>query len=228
MLVYVCYSVDQFFTQYESSLASNDREGLARTNQDLQHACNLLRSWAMSAGGSPVVDHPAMGVLEVPAEKMTQLPDLRRQFEQTCSMTLSIGLGMELHEADVALKVADQRGGDQITLYTAEMQQELAPSPAQPGMLQLIKAEGTPPPSPAQETQKEEAAPKDPKSAIAQALQELKANAQAIEQLKSTNPEAFTAVMNTVQAMILMGQGMVDDEATEGPGAPNPTAPTAK
>jgi hypothetical protein len=208
MHIFVVWEVDHLNNILMGALGNNDRAALARTSQDLQKAATILKSWCLRSGGTPIVDHPAIGVLEMPADRMTQLPDIRRQFEAACTSTLSVGVGMELSEAHVALQVAQHRGGDQIALYVPEMQEELLAHG------ELEKAE-EPAPAGQPEVQVEpEASKADPKEAIALALTELKANALALEHLKETNPEAFKAVVDTVQALITMAHGLPDEESS--------------
>jgi hypothetical protein len=211
MHIFLVWEVDHLSNVLAGALASNDRATLASLSHDSQKAANLVKSWCLRSGGTPVMDHPAIGVLEMPADRMTQLPEIRRQFEQLCSATMSVGVGMELSEAYVALQVAQRRGGDQIALYVPEMQEELVAT----GHLEKAEPESTEAPAaPADPGAKPEEPKGEPKAAIAQALMELKANAQALEHLKETNPEAFKAVVDTVQAMITMAQGLTDEESS--------------
>lgn len=206
MNVFLVWQVDHLDLIIEEALSRNDRSKLTSFSQDLQRAAGIVKSWAMASGGSSVMDHCAIGVVEVPADRMTQLSDIRTQFTAACSAAMSVGVGMDLKEAHTALKVAQSRGGDQIALYMPELEEELT----QPDPMALGKAEGESP-APSDSSPAPEA-PTDPKQAVAQALQDLKANAKALEHLKETNPEAFRAVVDTVHALIAMAQGLPDEE----------------
>ncbi len=234
MNLHICYEVDHLQSLIATAAHSNNQAELQRLSQALERAAGVIKSWSMGSGGKATLSLAALGVLEVPAEKMAQLPEVRRQFESLCSATISIGVGMELNEAYVAMQVAQRRGGDQIALYMPEMENELAetdhldkaegpPAPPEPQQ----SASDTQPPPPGDEPSPEPAqeasgppndaqeAPSDPKAAVVQALNQLKGQKEQIEHLKETNPEAYKAIVSTIQAMILMAQGIAD-EAPEG------------
>lgn len=56
----------------------------------------------------------------------------------------------------------------------------------------------------------------DPRTAVVNALQQIKRQAPVLEQLKQSNPDAFNAIKEVVDAMILMAQGMAaQDESVQ-------------
>jgi hypothetical protein len=276
MNLFIVFETDHLDSHLSGAFESNNRAGLATFAQDIRKASTILKSWAQTSGGSSIVDQLPLIAIEIPAEKTSSLPDMRRQFEAVCRCTVSVGVGMELSEAYKALQVAKSRGGDQIALYVPEMEEELqhhdtiekaekTPAERESGAIRhrrtmkharrphdfepakwthpnghprchycgdeeridgkcpgadhdgLDKAEGDQPQQAgAQPEQPQQEEPtKDPKEAIAQALKNIKTQAPVIEQLKATNPDAFAAVMDAINAMIILAQGMTQDEGTK-------------
>lgn len=122
MKVFVAWSVDQHEGLIAASLMSDNAEELRQMSQDLKHATENLKAWAMAVGGSPILDLGTVGAVEVPADRMTELPGIAEKFSAAVDATLSVGVGMTLSEAYTAMKFAAIKGGDQIALYHVEME----------------------------------------------------------------------------------------------------------
>lgn len=244
MNVFVVWQVDQIEGIISSSFMADNVVELRRSSQDLAKAASIIKAWAIAHGGSGILDMVSIGAFEVPADKMNELPEVRRRFELLTDKTLSVGVGMDLPEAYKAMKFASDGGGSKISLYTEEMEAEqmgkslakngkvgtesaVGFAQEQPDEAQSAPAEQAPPeasasagPAPAapggapqQEGDPQQGGqPQDPRAAIVQALQEVKANAEAIEALKQSNPQAYDAIKDVVQAMIMMAQGMMQDQ----------------
>lgn len=232
-----------------------------------------MKAWAMAVGGAPILDLGHTGAVQVPTDRMTELPPISKKFEQLCDATLSIGVGMSLSESYTAMRFSMLKGGDRISLYHVEMEDVLNDAnKEEPGELSgLIKAqEGmaglqdesnqagfaasaqhgaggqfaakpaethaptAAPPPPDQpdpgsidfssntqnpnggQVQPEGEGEEDPRTAVVNALKQIKQQAPVLEQLKQTNPDAFNAVKEVVDAMILMAQGMAtQDESVQ-------------
>lgn len=278
MKVFVAWTVDHLDGLTASALMADNVEELRRISSEIRRAAENVKAWAMAVGGAPILDLGAVGVVEVPADRMTELPAIAKKFEDICEGTLSVGVGMTISEANSAMKYAALHGGDQISLYTPEMEDALAerndkgdevfanlgksqkvgseepvgfadgPPEEQPGM-------ASPPPdpqhggahpaeghgvqtgepqvaSPAQGAmevsgaggaaqgdpnggQPQEGGEEDPMQFIVQSLMAIKQQAPVLEQLKESNPDAFEAVKNVVQAMIQLAQGVTQEGGEE-------------
>jgi hypothetical protein len=289
MKVYVAWSVDHMEGLTAAALMSDNVEELRRISGDLRRASENIKAWGIAAGGAPVLDLNVIGVMAVPPDKMTELPSIAQRFRDITEGTISIGVGMSLSEAYVAMKHSQSGGGDKIALYDPSMEEhnQQQPQPTDP-LASLGKAESPAQPQPEdpknqvagyadnpsdfgldendiyadaenaeQETEKAPApdspapaAPassggadaqqpqpqqgqgeqpqadeEDPRTVVVQALEKIKAQAQVLEQMKQTNPQAFDAVKSVVAAMILMAQGMAA-EADDGEDEVNKSEPS--
>lgn len=281
MKVYVAWSVDHMEGLTAAALMSDNVEELRRISGDLRRASENIKAWGIASGGSPVLDLNLIGVMAVPPDKMTELPSIAQRFRDLTEGTISIGVGMSLSEAYVAMKHSQGGGGDKISLYDPSMEEQTQQTPADP-LASLGKAESppqqedpknqvagyadnpsdfgldendiyadaenaeqqtekapvpAPPAAPATSVSagggdmgggaapggdggqpqqgQSEGDDEDPRTVVVQALEKIKAQAQVLEQMKQTNPQAFDAVKSVVAAMILMAQGMAA-EAPDG------------
>src|SRR4051812_1339593 len=104
MKVFVSWSVDQIEGLIASSLMSDNAEELRQMSQDLKHAADNLRAWSMAVGGSPILDLGISGAVEVPADRMTELPAIAEKFAAAADATMSVGVGMTLSESYTAMR----------------------------------------------------------------------------------------------------------------------------
>ena len=104
---------------------ADDIEGLRRISRKIEQGNELWASWALAAGGSVVSDGGDEARIEVPAEKLPEIPEIRRQYEGLTGHSCSVGVGMRISDADRALLIAKLRGKDRAVLWDQAFQQEL-------------------------------------------------------------------------------------------------------
>src|SRR3954471_18725538 len=125
MKIYVSWSVDQLDGLTAAALMADNVGELRTISQSVSRGAENVKAWAMASGGSPILDLGIIGAVEVPADRMTELPGIAEKFQAICEGTLSIGIGMTLSESYTAMRYSQMKGGDQISLYHVEMEQEL-------------------------------------------------------------------------------------------------------
>lgn len=265
MNIFVAWTVDHLDGLTATALMSENIEELRQISHSVKRGADAVKSWAMAVGGSPILDLGHTGSVQVPTDRMTELPAIAKKFEDICEATLSIGVGMSLSEAYTAMKFSMQKGGDRISLYHIEMEDSLndeglnkaqeglvglqdesnqagfaasaqhgaggkfaskpsethpppaAPAPPSsppPGDIDMSMGDGSQDPNGGQFEGEGES--EDPRAAVVNALKEIKRQAPVLEQLKQSNPDAFNAIKEVVDAMILMAQGMAaQDESVQ-------------
>lgn len=144
MKVYVAWSVDHMEGLTAAALMSDNVEELRRISGDLRRASENIKAWGIAAGGSSVLDLNLLGVMMVPPDQMTELPAIAQRFRDMTDGTISIGVGMSLSEAYVAMKHSQGGGGDRIALYDPSMEEHPAPASNDP-LASLGKAQGQTP-----------------------------------------------------------------------------------
>lgn len=144
MKVYVAWSVDHLEGLTAAALMSDNVEELRRISGDIRRASENLKAWAMATGGSPILDLNLLGVVQVPPDKMPELPEIAQRFRDISEGSISVGVGMSLSESYVAMKHSQKGGGDRISLYDPSMEEHDEPAPQDPAaaLQSLGKADG--------------------------------------------------------------------------------------
>lgn len=101
-------------------------EDLRRFQQQLDRANEIWRSWAVQNDGSVLQVGCGEGILEVPSSKLKDLPAIRQQVGEALESDVSMGIGTEMSEAELALKAAKLRGGEQTMLYGPHVHEIIA------------------------------------------------------------------------------------------------------
>lgn len=125
MKVFVSWTVDHLDGLIAAALMADNIEELRRVSSDMRRATDNVKAWAMAVGGTPILDLGHVGAVDVPADRMTELPSIAQKFEDICEGTLSLGVGMSLSESYTAMRYSMMRGGNQISLYHVEMEDAL-------------------------------------------------------------------------------------------------------
>lgn len=143
MKVFIAWTADGTNQEIQRAAMTNEVESVRRLNQAVDHGNEVWRSWVVTQGGSIVSMAGTSGRAEVPAENLAALPRFKEQFAGAVGADVSVGVGTKLAEADRALMVASKcRGGNQIVLYTPDIETELKASQTQEPTDGLAKADG--------------------------------------------------------------------------------------
>jgi hypothetical protein len=120
MRVFVAFDGDTIGQMIGRARQADDVEGVRRVNQRIELGNEIWRAWATNSGGSVIEIGGDEGAIEVPADKLDELPAIRAQYAQKVEASVSVGVGMKLSEASKALLAAKLSGKDRITFYTEE------------------------------------------------------------------------------------------------------------
>lgn len=122
MKVYVAFDGDHIGRMIGRMALADKPEEVRKISQSIDRGNEIWRSWAMAQGGSIINIGGDEGRLEVESDHLGELPKLRDQYKTAVGSTVSVGVGLKVSEADKALLAAKVRGGDQIQLYTEEIE----------------------------------------------------------------------------------------------------------
>ena len=121
MLAYIAWDGDHIGRQVGQAAIHNDVDGLRQLSQHIDRGNNIWRSWVELIGGSVISIGGDEGRVEIPADKLAEIPKLREQYQGAVGSTVSVGVGMKLNEAEKALIAAKLQGGDKIYFYSANI-----------------------------------------------------------------------------------------------------------
>lgn len=125
MNVYVSFDGDGIGQMIGRASLDDDVAQIRKLSHAIERAGAIFASWALACGGSVIEIGGDEGRIIVPADKLTELPALRQQYESACGHTATVGVGMKLSEADKALLVGKTRGKDRICMWDPDMQAEI-------------------------------------------------------------------------------------------------------
>lgn len=91
----------------------------------LEDGAQLFKRWAESHGTNAVEMAGSRGAVEIPADYLSELGNLKDKYEQTIENQTSLGVGMKLSEAEIALEYSQKVGGNRVVFYTDEIKQAL-------------------------------------------------------------------------------------------------------
>jgi hypothetical protein len=120
MNVYVSFDGDGIGQKVGRARLADDVEAVRRISQSIDQGNEIWRSFALSTGGSVVELGGDEGALEIPADRISELPAIRDQYAGKVGATVSVGVGMKLGESSKALLAAKLKGKDQIVFFSDE------------------------------------------------------------------------------------------------------------
>ncbi len=198
-------------------------DALRAFSQSMELAFKDLSDWATGATGNRVCEWGTHICLEIPVDKVNDLPGYLGKYESTTGMDFAIGIGMSPYEAFKALLVAENNPDNKVVMYSDEIEEQLESdewSELEKGLPDTAYEGGhsvdipglkldTEPESPAEKPTESPSAPAatpkaNPKQKVIQTLTQVKQMAPAIAQLKESNPEVYKAIKSIIDAMIAM------------------------
>ncbi len=125
MNLFLCFDGDHIGRQVGRAVLTDDVSEVRRVDQAINHGNEIWKSFALRAGGSVIEIGGDEGRIELGVDHLGEVADITRQYAEAVGATVSVGVGMKLSDSAKALAVAKLRGGNQIVLWTPDMQQEL-------------------------------------------------------------------------------------------------------
>jgi hypothetical protein len=120
MNVYVSVDGDNIGAMVGKARLNDDVEAVRRISTSIDLGNNIWKSFALRTGGNVIEMGGDEVALEIPADHVAELPDVRRQYAEKIGATVSVGVGMRLSESAKALLVSKLTGKDKITFYSEE------------------------------------------------------------------------------------------------------------
>lgn len=201
MKVYVSWGTADFASELEIAVDSREQTSLKILDNHIHDIENCIDAWVEFRRGKNLLSASSTGVFTVEPEYIREIPQLITMLESSSSMKFHFGVGVEIEEANAAMKYAIERG-DHIALFDEEMLEEDEEDDP------LLKSdfELSHPEAHGQKALDSE----DPTEAVMSALSKIRDHADAIERLKQSNPEAYQAFRNITQAMVAMAKQIAE------------------
>lgn len=126
MELFLSYSVDMLSQDFERATLEDDADMLRRMNQAMERGNKIWESWVLSFGGSAVTLGFGVGILQVAADRLSEVSRVKEEFASAIGKDVSVGIGARISEAEKALKAAKLTGGDKIVLYDEQVEETIA------------------------------------------------------------------------------------------------------
>jgi len=124
--VIIAFAADHLDREANKATVEDRVDDLSKLSQRVHRGDDLFKLWAEAKGGRAIAIGNGDGRLEVGADHLDEISQLKEQYNQAVGSTCSIGVGKKLSEAEKALTYAQRTGGNSIELFTEELEQELA------------------------------------------------------------------------------------------------------
>jgi hypothetical protein len=145
MNVFLAFDGDSIGASAERMALQNNIEGLRQVSHAIEAGNALVCNWALANGGSIISSGGDEGRLIIPVSKLMDLEQIRHQYFTLVGATLSVGIGMQLAQADQALVVSKLNGKNRTTMWTQEVekiiQEKLKPKTEEEKLRGLNKAD---------------------------------------------------------------------------------------
>lgn len=139
--IYLAWNGDAVGRKVTEALLRDEPEEAARAAYVTKRGNALLEALAVAHGGTVVESSGDRGCVTVGADHLGDLPGVMAAYEDLVGGTLSVGVGATASEAAKACAAAKRRGGDQVVLWTPEIEAELREAPEGDNPDDVVKAE---------------------------------------------------------------------------------------
>lgn len=126
MELFLSFSVDLLSQEFTRATLEDDADKLRRMNQAMERGNKIWESWVLSFGCSVVTLGFGVGILQVAADRLSEVSRIRDEAASAYGEDVSVGIGQRISEAEKALKAAKLSGGDKIVLYDDQVEETLA------------------------------------------------------------------------------------------------------
>lgn len=124
--VFISYDGDGVNSRIEQAMLADQADEAVKIGSAVDSGNHLWKLWAQAKGGRIIVQGGDQGCLQIGADHLADIIDLRRQYEERVGSSCSIGVGKHLSEASQALLACKLRGGNQIKLFGDEVKEILS------------------------------------------------------------------------------------------------------
>lgn len=123
--LYMAYDGDDAGKLVGRAILADDADSLHDASSRINAGHQVVRIWVEAHEGQVVSGGGDEGVFIVPEEATHNLEELRKDYQFTTGLTMTIGVGKSLSEAGKSLMVGKFRGKDTVVVYDLTIEDEL-------------------------------------------------------------------------------------------------------
>jgi hypothetical protein len=125
MDIFIAWNSDTTGRDVGRASLNDDVEGIRKISQAIDLANNVWKTWVNSVLGEMISLSGPTGRAKIPADRLEEVEPIRIQYGEAIDSTVSIGVGLQVSEADKALLVAQLRGGDRVIFFSPDVAKDL-------------------------------------------------------------------------------------------------------
>jgi hypothetical protein len=123
--LFIAWDGDRIGKLISHARMNDEPDELRRVASSIERGNQLWKSWAENHAGSVVSMGGDEGLVEVPPTALNDLPQIKSQYEECVTVTVSIGIGMKLSEAFKAVMAAKLRGRNKSVFFDKKVDAEI-------------------------------------------------------------------------------------------------------
>jgi hypothetical protein len=104
---------------------ADDIVGIRQISHKIEQGNEAVKSWAISNGGTVISMGGDEARIQIPVDKIDDIEEIRKRYFDTVGATLSVGVGLQMSEADKALAIAKLHGKNRAVFWHNDYQSEL-------------------------------------------------------------------------------------------------------
>lgn len=140
-MIYVAVDADDIGEKIGNAVLENDTEKLSFLSHNINSGVQVFAQWARYQGGKVISSGSDEAILQVPVDSLEQLEKIRQAYFNETGFTVSIGIGQKVSDAAKALIYAKMNGKDQISEYSAEMDENIKQGVSEEGQSEGLESE---------------------------------------------------------------------------------------
>lgn len=129
-MLFMAYDGDNAGRLVGRAILADDAHALHDASNRIEHGHDIVRDWVQQNGGQIISGGGDEGTFAIPAEALTNIENLRKDYQYATQLTMTVGVGQSLSQAGKALMAGKFRGKDQVCQYDETVDRDLAQSQA--------------------------------------------------------------------------------------------------
>jgi hypothetical protein len=124
-MFFMSFDADDAGRKIGQAILSDNPDSLREASTRIDHGNEIVSQWALNYGGLQYSSGGDQGVWYLPEEAIKDVENIRKKYESTTGMTLTVGIGETLSNSGKALLAGKMKGKNQVVFYSPELEEEI-------------------------------------------------------------------------------------------------------
>lgn len=123
--IFLAYDGDNAGRLVGRAILADDAGALSEISARINLGHEVVKKWVQEHNGQVISGGGDEGCFSLPAEAVENIEELRRDYEFSTNLTMSVGVGQNLSQAGKSLMVAKFRGKNQVVMYDQTVESDI-------------------------------------------------------------------------------------------------------